>query len=189
MSRLRDDLVWVIGASAVYTLLSFCWSFLGFLGAPVPSAAYEYTSASFAVEVGGHVLFGLVAGAFTRSLRLALLLGVEAIAIDVDHVISTAGYQVVSRLAHSVFFLLAAATLLGFATRGGKRFNTPVFLVTAGAVLSHMSYDALAGDGVFPLLSPFSLAYISFPYASWLPFEALAVCLAFAAGWVLRRRA
>jgi hypothetical protein len=189
MSRLRDDLVWVMGASAVYALLSFGWSLFGFLATPAPSAVYEYTNASFAVEVGGHILFGLVAGAFTRSLRLTLLFGVEAIAIDVDHIVSTAGFQVVSRLAHSVFFLLAAAALLGFATGGGRRFNLPVFLVTAGAVLAHLSYDAFAGDGVFPLLSPFGFGFFAFPSVSWVPFEALAVGLAFAAGRLLRRPA
>jgi len=180
-SGLRDilkALPWVIRVALVFGATAFGWSLLGFLSPITPQHFHEYTPVLLAWEVGGHVLFGLVAAAPTLDPSLALLCGAESIAIDSDHILAALDLPVEGRLAHSVSFALVAPILLSYLTRGSRGSSRGVPLVTLSAIADHMSFDVFAGNGVVPLLSPFSLAYFDLPYWTWVPLEALAVFLA-----------
>lgn len=175
----------VMTASALFALISFVWSLSGFLS-PTTSSFGEYTSSEIFQEVGGHVLFGLLVGALTFNLSLALVCGASSILIDLDHTLSALGFQVLSRSAHSAIFAIVAGLVIACMTRPSK--NRPILFVTiVGGVLSHLSYDIFAGYGAFPILAPFSYSLYSFPAWTWLGLELSAMALVLATTFKVRR--
>ncbi len=174
-------LLWLAGVASTFALLSMGWSALGFLSPVPPTHFHEYSLPLLMQEVLGHVAFGLVAALPSLDPWMVMLGGGESILIDVDHLLPALEYPVYGRLAHSIFFALGAALLLSLATKKGTRLNRGVFSVTLASVFAHMSYDVLTGSGSFPILSPFSFDFFTFPYLSWVLFEIAALLLNFAA--------
>lgn len=152
--------------AAAYAVSSFLWSFTGFFFPAGPGQSYEYSFSGLATEVGGHFLFGALVGLASSRIGLAALGGAEAVLIDSDHVLASLGFPVLGRLSHSVPFAAAMAVVflllpLRMQARG------VLVAVTIGSILSHLSYDVLAGDGQFPLLAPFTNRVFVLPYWSW----------------------
>ena len=102
----------------------------------------------------------------TLDSSLILLAGAESILIDADHLLSALDFAVEGRLAHSASFAIAAALV-----------NKMVFLVTLAAVSTHLGYDVFAGNGLFPLLAPFTTTSYSFPTWTRVPLESMVVLL------------
>ncbi len=152
---------------AIYLLAALLWSLFGLLSPTTPLHYREYSLTLLAIEVMGHLAFGFLAGVFTFDPALALVCTGESLLIDADHFASALNFPVLPRLAHSVFFALVTGLIISYALRRGKRPDFRFLLVTVSAVLSHLSYDVLAGSGQFPILSPFYLGSFSFPYLSW----------------------
>ena len=161
----------------IYLLTAIVWSLLGLLSPTTPLHYKEYSISLLAIEVGGHLSFGFLAGVFTFDPVLALVCAGESLVIDADHLLSALNLPVLPRLAHSVFFALFTGVIISYALRREKRPDFRFLLVTLGGVFSHLGYDVLAGSGQFPILSPFYLGSFSFPYLSWIVLEAGA-CLA-----------
>jgi hypothetical protein len=172
-----DSLKWVAGLASAYTIVSFLWSGFGFLSPTTPVHLHEYSLGALAQEVGGHVLFGVAAALVTLNVPLILLAGAESILIDVDHLLPALNSPVEGRLAHSVAFAVVSAVLLSYLARKNGRLNRGVLLVTLAAAAAHLSYDVFAGNGLFPLLSPFTLSDFNFPAWTWVPLEAIALLL------------
>ncbi|MDG6969679.1 MAG: hypothetical protein JRN54_01025 [Nitrososphaerota archaeon] len=108
----REKFLWVVALASAYAALSFLWSAMGFASPVTPAPLGEYSSAQIVREIGGHLLFGVLAALPTMDAWLVLLSAGESILIDVDHILGALGFHVAGRLAHSVFFALAAAALL-----------------------------------------------------------------------------
>ncbi|TLY01148.1 MAG: hypothetical protein E6K95_07290 [Thaumarchaeota archaeon] len=161
----------------IYLLAALFWSLFGLLAPTTPLHYKEYSLPVLAIEIGGHLSFGVLAGVFTFDPVLVLVCTGESLLIDADHLPSALNFPVLPRLAHSVFFALFTGVLICYALRREKRPDFRLLLVTIGGVFSHLSYDVLAGNGQFPILSPFYLASFSFPYFSWILFE-VGACLA-----------
>lgn len=175
----------VVTACALFALISFVWSLSGFFS-PTTSKFGEYTSSGIFQEVVGHVLFGLLVGAFAFDLSLALVCGASSILIDLDHTLSALGFQVLARTAHSAIFAIAAGLFVAYLARPSQ--NRPMLSVTiVGGVLSHLSYDAFAGYGVFPILAPISYSLYAFPSWTWLGLELSAITLVLATALKVRR--
>jgi len=162
---------------AIYLLAALLWSLFGLISPTTPLHYKEYSLPLLAIEISGHLSFGLLAGAFTFDPVLALVCMGESLLIDVDHLPSALNLPVLPRLAHSVFFALFTGVIVSYALRREKRLDFRFLLVTIGGVFSHLSYDVLAGSGQFPILSPFYLGSYSFPYLSCILLE-VGACLA-----------
>ena len=175
----------VITACALFALISFVWSASGFFS-PTTSRFGEYTPSGIFQEVAGHVLFGLLVGAFSFDLPLALVCGASSILIDLDHSLSALGFLVLGRTAHSVIFAIVAGLIVAHTTRPSQ--SRPMMSVTiVGSVLSHLSYDAFAGYGIFPILAPISFSLYSFPAWTWLGLEVSAMTLVLVTALKVRR--
>ena len=173
--------LWAAGLAFVYAALSFLWSGLGFLSPVPPVHFHEYAFPALVTEVGGHVLFGVLAALPTLDPGLVLLAGGESVLIDSDHLLAALGYPVEGRLAHSVFFALFAAAVLGYlAAKSGRR-RRGVSFVTLSSVAAHLSYDVFAGNGFFYIVAPLSFASFLFPPWTWLPLLAVGLGLSFVA--------
>ena len=171
----------------IYLLTALLWSIFGLLSPTIPFHYKEYSLPLLAIEVGGHLSFGFLAGVFTFDPVLALVCAGESLVIDADHLLSALNLPVLPRLAHSVFFALFTGVIISYALRREKRPDFRFLLVTFGGVFSHLGYDVLTGSGQFPILSPFYLGSFSFPYLSWIVLE-VGACLAnLAVGMRLRQ--
>lgn len=165
----------------LFGAVSLSWSLLGLLFPSLGPYSGHFTPALLA-EVGGHFLFGLVAGAATGRRLPALLAGLEAVLIDSDHIVAAAGFPIDARLSHSLPFMLLSSLLVAWA--GSKAFGLGRYglvAVTLAASLTHLSFDIVAGDGSFPLFFPLSAGFYGLPYLAWPVLEAGAVCLCLAA--------
>ena len=163
--------------SLLFGVASLSWSLLGLLlPFVIPySAAY---SPALLVEIGGHFLFGLAAGAATGRLAPALLAGLEAVLIDSDHLMAVAGLPVDARLSHSLLFVLLSSFLISRVGRKAFALSSyGIMAVTLASFLTHLAYDIAFGDGVFPLFFPLSTGVNDLPYVAWPILEVGAVCL------------
>jgi hypothetical protein len=174
--------LWAVSLAAIYSASSFLWSAIGFLHPVPPAHLHEYALPALATEVGGHVLFGVAAALPSLDYGLVLLAGGESVLIDSDHLLAALGYPVEGRLAHSVFFALAAACVIGYASSKGGGPGRGAFFVTLSSVAAHLSFDVFAGNGLFDVLSPVSFAAFDFPYWTWPLLMAAALSMAAAAG-------
>ncbi len=127
-------------------------------------------------EVGGHLLWGLVAGAVFLSARYVIITGLFAVLIDSDHLIALLHVDAMNRMSHSIAFgAIAVIVLMVLFGRKDYRLGAAAF----AGVLSHLSFDTFAGhDGKFPLFVPFYNHDIIFPSIDWIYFEIAAVAVA-----------
>ena len=164
--------------SILFGVASLFWSGLGLLF-PLLTPYKAVLSPALLVEVAGHLLFGMVAGVAAGRLAPALLVSLEAILIDSDHLMAAAGFSIDGRLSHSVFFALLSSLAIA---RAGKAtaFSSnayPVAVLTLSSFLTHLAYDMALGDGTFPLFFPLSADSYSLPYLAWPILEVAAICL------------
>lgn len=185
--------LWAVSLSSTYAVTSFLWSTLGFASPVPPVHFHEYAFPALAREVGGHILFGTIAALPTMDYGLILLAGGESILIDSDHLLAALGYPVEGRLAHSLFFALAAAGILAYLSMKSGGSPRGVFFVTLSSVAAHLGYDVFAGGGLFYILSPLSFTSYDFPFWTWIPLIILGELLSVAArgclpsGWKSRQ--
>ncbi|MEK7682366.1 MAG: metal-dependent hydrolase [Chloroflexota bacterium] len=186
---LARQLAWPLGMAAFFAALSFAFSLLGLTSGPTPQSSRSGLEAGrLAFEIGGHFVFGFAVGAATRQLRYALLAGAVAVAVDVDHVLWFLGTQADPRASHALLFLLASAALVGLAAARDARQRLLTGVVIAGAVASHLAFDALLGDGKFPLLAPFSFSLVTLPPWAGAALEGAAFVAVLAVAQTLRSR-
>ncbi len=152
------------------------WSLFGLLSPTTPLHYKEYSLPVLAVEVGGHLSFGFLAGVFTFKSFLALVCTGESLVIDADHLLAALNFPVLPRLAHSVIFAIFTGATISYLIRRERGPDFRFLIVTIAGVFSHLSYDVLAGSGQFPILAPFLLQSFTFPYPSWILLE-VAACL------------
>jgi hypothetical protein len=136
--------------------------------------------------VGGHILWGLAAGAVTISLRYFLLAGSFAILVDSDHLIGLLNIESVSRMSHSIAFgIISFIIVMSFF---GKR-NYLLGATAIGGLLAHLSFDAFRGnDSKFPIFTPFYNGMIPFPHVDWIFLEVAAVAVIGFTTLLIRRK-
>jgi hypothetical protein len=163
--------------SLLFGVASLSWSLQGLLF-PFFGPYRAVYSPTLLAEIGGHFLFGLVAGAASGRLLPALLTGLEAVQIDSDHLMAAAGFSIDARLSHSLFFILLSSFLIAWAGRRAFSLSSyGIMAVTLASFLAHLAYDIASGDGSFPLFFPLSIGFYDLPYTAWPILEVGAVCL------------
>lgn len=182
-SRRRFEALIVI--AAFYTVLSFAYSFVGFLHYQPGSHYHEYALGKLTLEISGHFLFGVIAALPLLDVGLALLTGSLAVLIDIDHVLSALNYDVSGRPDHSILYVAVSALFIFYAgkrSRLSEVTTTKLAFVAPIAVLAHFSFDVFASSGtIFQALIPFSFQRFYFPDFTWAILEAVALlvsCLA-----------
>lgn len=171
---LKKETSFVIKTVLVFCALSAAFSFVGMLlpekgPLPNPSGGLNIR------EIGGHLIWGLVAGAAFLSLRYVIITGLFAVLIDSDHLIALLHVDALSRMSHSIAFgALAVVVLMISFGRKDYKLGAAAF----AGVLSHLSFDTFAGsDGRFPLFVPFYNHQIIFQNIDWIYFEIAAIVL------------
>lgn len=169
---LKKGTSFVIKTGLLFCVLSAAFSFVGTLlpeKGPLPNPSVGLNPH----EIGGHILWGLVAGAVFLSARYIIITGIFAVLIDSDHIIALFHVDGLSRMSHSfAFSAIAVVVLMISFGRRDYRLGAAVF----AGVLSHLSFDTFAGnDAKFPLFTPFYNRQIIFSNIDWIYFEIAAI--------------
>ena len=166
---------YIVKTALLFCVLSAAFSFAGML-LPEKILLHSPVGGLSIREVGGHLLWGLAAGAVFLSARYVILTGFFAVLIDSDHAIGLFHVEALQRMSHSILFGIIATIILMISF--GKRDARLGAAVFAG-ILSHLSFDTFLGDdGKFPLFVPFYSHDIIFPNIDWIYFEVAAVAVA-----------
>jgi len=172
-----------IKSCVIFSILSFCFSLTGLtftddtsiIGNPliVSNPSLEH--------IFGHVLFGMIAGAVSLSLKYVFMTGAFALLVDADHLLQFFNVEMISRMIHSLPFAIIIAVIMLYVF--GKK-DYRLAAISFSAIISHIAFDTwLVGQihpgstGGFPLFSPLTLEIIKFQGLDWLYLEILAVVI------------
>ena len=173
--------------SIVYGSIAFGFSMLGVI---LPDAFLVgnplEVSGITPEHIAGHIMWGLVAGIASFSLRYAILSGLFPIILDFDHWIQFFGIEMIPRMAHSITFgFIAIGIMMILFGRKDLRLGA----IAIAAVFSHISFDIfLGGTSQFPVFVPFISQSITFSGLDWIFFEVLSISIIFVASIIVLRK-
>jgi len=177
----------IIKTSILYAVLAAVFSLIGVFLPWAYFAGNPLEVSGISVEhVVGHVMWGLMIGIVTFSMRYFFIGGFFAIILDSDHLIQFLGIEVVPRMAHSISFGLIAIFVMMMVF--GKR-DYVLGAISFAAVLAHISYDILLGGGsTFPFFTPFTSEVTIFQESDWVLVQISAVILVGISVFISRRK-
>ena len=180
---LSKEIKFFVKACIIFSVLSFGFSLTGLLFPDDDSFFYAgnpliVSHPSFE-HIFGHLMFGMIAGAISLSLRYVFLSGAFALLVDADHLMQFFNIEMVSRMSHSIPFAIIIAVVMLYVF--GKK-DYRLAAIAFFAIISHIAFDTLLigqiypdGIGGFPLFAPFTLEFFQFQGLDWLYLEILAV--------------
>jgi hypothetical protein len=176
--NLFHDLFFILKISILFGFISFLFSvfslFLSdsfFVGNPLLVSGISFE------HIIGHVMWGLVAGIVTFSIKYVLLSGLLPLSLDFDHLIQFLDLDMIPRMAHSIPFGLLIFIIL-FAIFGKK--DLRIAAVSLSAVFVHMSFDIfLVGSTKFPLFVPFTTQMFTLDGNSWIYLQMIGIVIIF----------
>ena len=178
-----NQLKFFIKSCIIFSVLSFGFSLTGFL---FPDESYIIgnpliVSNPSLEHIFGHILFGMIAGAISLSLRYVFLTGAFAILLDADHLLQFFNVEMIGRMVHSIPFAIIIAIVM-MCVLGKKDYRLAA--ISFSAIISHIAFDIWFGGQVFPegntgfpLFSPFTVEIIEFGGLDWLYLEILAITI------------
>ena len=178
-----NQIKFFIKSCIIFTVIAFSFSLTGLL---FPDEAYiignPLTVANPSLEhIFGHILFGMIAGAISLSLRYVFLTGAFAILLDADHLLQFFNIEMIARMAHSVPFAIIIGVMM-LLLLGKKDYRLAA--ISFSAIISHIAFDIWfvgqlypGSSGGFPLFSPFTVEIIRFQGLDWLYLEILAIAI------------
>ena len=183
---LKSNLFFILKISGLFALCSFLFSIIGLdvlhlvdFGFLFPSAYVVgnplQVSGISAEHLLGHVLWGLVVGVATFSVRYVILGGLFPIALDADHLLQFLDLEMIPRISHSILFAILIFVIFYFLF-GKKDIRLPV--LASVSVFVHISLDIIIGvNGFsqFPFLIPFVGELIKFDGFAWIFFEVISI--------------
>ncbi len=176
---MKSDINFFIKASILFGVLSATFSVIGIYSLPettVQPGASQQPRFSISIEhIGGHIMWGLIAGAASLSLRYFLLGGSFGILLDADHLIYLMGTTAIPRMGHSIPFGIISAAIM-MLVLGRKDYLLGA--VSFATVLAHISFDLIFSNGAkFPIFILLNNNEIYFHKADWVFFMLGAVIL------------
>ena len=178
-----NQLKFFIKSCIIFSVLSFGFSLTGFL---FPDESYIIgnpliVSNPSLEHIFGHILFGMIAGAISLSLRYVFLTGAFAILLDADLLLQFFDFEMISRMVHSVPFAIIIALIMLYVF--GKK-DYRLAAISFSAIISHIAFDTWLAQQTlpgstsgFPLFSPFTVEIIRFQGLDWLYLEVIAVAI------------
>jgi hypothetical protein len=99
--------------ASIFGAIAFLYSFFGFLSNQT-TPRFDTFGSLTPQEIGGHFLFGYIVALPTRNLKIGVLAGLMALAIDADHLLMATGADAQGRMSHSVSFAILSSVVMGF---------------------------------------------------------------------------
>ncbi len=181
------NFAFIIKTSILYGALAAAFSLIGLFPPEADIIGSPLEVSNVTIEhVVGHVVWGMMVGLVTLSLRYFLIGGIFSVIIDSDHLIQFLGIEIVPRMAHSVSFGMIAILVMMMVF--GKR-DYLLGAISFATVLSHISYDILLfGTGEFPFFTPFTSEVTTFQGLDWILMEIGAVILVGISVFISRKK-
>jgi len=182
---LSKEIKFFIKSCIIFSVLSFGFSLTGFFFPDADSFFYAgnpliVSNPSFE-HVFGHLMFGMIAGAISLSLRYVFLSGAFALLVDADHLLQFFNIEMISRMSHSIPFAIIIAVVMLYVF--GKK-DYRLASISFFAIISHIAFDILfvgqinpGSTGGFPLFAPITLEFFQLGGLDWLYLEILAVVI------------
>jgi len=181
--KISEQIKFFIKSCAIFSILSLGFSMTGFLF-PEDSAILGsplIVSNPSLEHIFGHVLFGMIAGAISLSLRYVFLSGALALLLDADHLLQFFDVEMISRSVHSFPFAIIIAVIMLYVF--GKK-DYRLAAISFSAIISHIAFDIWftgqifpGSAGTFPFFSPFTVEIFRFQGLDWLYLEILAIAI------------
>ena len=180
---LSKEIKFFVKACIIFSVLSFGFSLTGLLFPDDDSFFYAgnpliVSHPSFE-HIFGHLMFGMIAGAISLSLRYVFLSGAFALLVDADHLLQFFNIEMISRMSHSIPFAIIIAVVMLYVF--GK-IDYRLAAIAFFAIISHIAFDILfvgqiypGSTGGFPLFAPITLEFFQLQGLDWLYLEILAV--------------
>ena len=166
--------LFIVKASMLYCVLSAGFSIVGML-LPEKSIQINLLTSFNLQEIIGHVVWGLIAGAISLSLRYCLLGGIFALLIDSDHLVGLLHVETFSRMSHSIFFGIISVIVM-MAVFGKRDYLLGAMAISG--LLAHLSYDTLIDTySEFPIFIPFYDKMIHLQHSDWIFLEIMAIAI------------
>ena len=181
--KISGQIKFFVKSCAIFSILSLCFSLTAFLfpddshiiGSPL------VVSTPTPEHILGHVLFGMIAGAISLSLKYVFMTGAFALLVDADHLLQFFNVEMIGRMVHSLPFAIIIAVIMLYVF--GKK-DYRLAAISFSAIISHIAYDVLfvgqifpGSTSGFPLFSPFTVEIIKFQGLDWLYLEILAIAI------------
>lgn len=178
-------LKFILKSSGIYAGLATAFSLIGIFpifGEYLPKSyliGNPLVVSGISIEhVVGHVVFGLIVGFVTLSIRYILVAGLFPIALDSDHLVQFLNIDAVPRLGHSFLFGIISVPIMMYAI--GKK-DYRLGAISMASVLTHISFDILLSGksgSQFPILIPVSNKMLMLIGQDWIFFllAALIIC-------------
>ena len=182
---LSKEIKFFVKACIIFSVLSFGFSLTGLLFPDDDSFFYAgnpliVSHPSFE-HIFGHLMFGMIAGAISLSLRYIFLSGALALLLDADHLLQFLDVEMISRMVHSLPFAIIIAVIMLYVF--GKK-DYRLAAISFSAIISHIAFDVWFTGQIFPgsasefpLFSPFTVEIIRFQGFDWLYLEILAIVI------------
>jgi len=169
-----ESIKFILKRSFLYGILAIVFSLIGFIlifdKIPPPKIVNPVEVIGFvSIEhIVGHIIWGMMAGLATLSLRYTILSGFFAILIDSDNLLRFFDFLSISRMAHSIPFGIMAIVVMMFVF--GKK-DVKLGAICIAAVFAHISFDTISGRvSNFLLFTPFYNEKIVFSGIDWIFF-------------------
>ena len=172
-----------IKTNFIYGLCALLFSLIGILS-PIATEQNSPLSSATIEHISGHIIWGMMVGLLSFSIRTMFLSGSFALILDADHIINFFGVDAISRMGHSIPFAILIFFVMTVIY--GKK-KIILAAVSVAAVFSHISFDTLIGTGSFPLLIPFSNSFYDFDDSYWIAFQGIAGCIILCA-WMINKK-
>jgi len=171
---MNKQISFIIKRSFLFGSLVIAFSLIGFILEIEKLLSLQFVNPVQALgflsieHIGGHIMWGLMVGFVTLSLRYIILTGFFAILVDADNLLRVLGLEESFRIAHSFpFGILSVVVMMLVFGRKDWRLGA----ISFGAVLTHMSFDIISGrSGSFRIFSPFYNENIYFQEFYWIVF-------------------
>ena len=181
--KLSGQIKFFIKSCVIFSILSFGFSLTGFtftddssiIGSPliVSNPSLEH--------IFGHILFGMIAGAVSLSLKYVFMTGAFALLVDADHLLQFFNVEMISRFVHSFPFAIIIAVIMLYAF--GKK-DYLLAAISFSSIVFHIAFDVLftgqvfpGSESDFPLFSAVTVEVIRFEGFDWLYVAILAIVI------------
>ena len=145
-------LKYFLKSNIIYGLVAIGFSLIGILS-PVVVPLNSPISSATIEHIVGHIVWGMMAGIISFSLRGAIIAGSFALILDADHLINFLEIEAISRMAHSIPFAVICLILLPLTWRCNERFVKfwragGIFLIVGNSILpiAVLTFFALIND-------------------------------------------
>ena len=179
-----NSLKFILFSTGVYAGLSASFSVIGLLPILEDFLPKQYlignpleVSGISVEHVVGHIMFGMIVGIATLSIRYITIAGLFPIALDADHLIQFLNLEAIPRMGHSYIFAIISVPIMMYFF--GKK-NYRLGAISLASVLSHISFDILISgkNGTsFPILIPFSSKTVLLIDYDWILFLVSAIVI------------